>query len=189
MQRVDHMLEPPIVGQTYLVPSIIYKMFNDNEPRWYPVMGTRHEDADHLKFPWEHFHPDWRFMPAAVVAKAMRAGGRRYGTQALFGYPLQMHGLDVPEKTEYRRRKCVRTMPENVILASMPLARGHFDAWEGVDAKRGPRGLVCPHRGTILGSVTPNPDGTITCPLHGLKFCARTGKSVSVHQPAIAAAT
>ena len=36
---------------------------------------------------------------------------------------------------------------------------------------------VCPHKGANLTGVEPD-DGVIQCPLHGLRFCAETGKSI-----------
>ena len=40
---------------------------------------------------------------------------------------------------------------------------------------------VCPHRGADLNGV-PVVDGTITCPLHGIIFCAKTGESLWTEQ-------
>ncbi len=39
------------------------------------------------------------------------------------------------------------------------------------------RRTVCPHRGADLSGIEPV-DGVITCPLHGMQFCARTGKAI-----------
>lgn len=37
------------------------------------------------------------------------------------------------------------------------------------------KGHICPHRGFDLSTVEPV-DGVLTCPLHGLQFCAKTKK-------------
>ena len=37
---------------------------------------------------------------------------------------------------------------------------------------------ICPHRGADLSTFTPDADGCITCPLHGLKWHVETGKLV-----------
>ncbi len=40
----------------------------------------------------------------------------------------------------------------------------------------GPR-MICPHQGADLSGLPPDENGTITCPLHGLRWCSRTGKA------------
>ena len=52
---------------------------------------------------------------------------------------------------------------------------------ESVVLYRGMEGRVaavedyCPHRGAPLGSLVPDKHGIVTCPLHGLRWCASTG--------------
>lgn len=196
LQRVDEMREPPIVGEFYLVPTVFYRFGSDNwkagervlqKQRHYPVMGTRHEDADHLGFPDLHYHMDWRFVPTSALRNAKVYARWAYGDQTIFGIPLSR--TDEPEhgSVTYRRMKCKRVPPINIAFSRA----GHYGspsngqmlhrAWFGKPAAPGPHGWVCPHRGTVLGSIPVEEDGTITCPLHGLKFCAKTGASVATH--------
>lgn len=42
----------------------------------------------------------------------------------------------------------------------------------------GPNGRVCPHRGYDLSEVEPDEQGVIQCPLHALRWCAKTGENV-----------
>lgn len=184
--RVDEMLEPPMVGQTYLVPTINYRFGDDKKHRNYPIMGTLHEDAEHIGFPWMHYHMDWRFAPQSAIRYAKRRGHWFAGEQAVFGIPLQNRDYPHGDVT-YRRLKCRRAPPINTIF-SKPKPSGYpsngqllHRAWFGKPAARGPHGLICPHRGTVLGSALVETDGSITCPLHGLKFCAKTGASIATH--------
>jgi hypothetical protein len=57
---------PCAVGSFYEVPCMpvakqarVYWMPSD---LWVPVLGPKHADAEHLEFPWEHYHIDWRFI-------------------------------------------------------------------------------------------------------------------------------
>lgn len=196
LQRVDEMREPPIVGEFYLVPTVFYRFGGDNwkagervppKQRHYPVMGTRHEDAEHIGFADFHYHMDWRFAPASAARHAEARTGWLYGDQGIFGIPLFRVGEIEHGPVTYRRLKCKRVPPINIAFSR---AGQHGNpsngqmlhrAWFGKPAVRGPHGLICPHRGTVLGSAVVDADGTVTCPLHGLKFCARTGASVATH--------
>ena len=40
----------------------------------------------------------------------------------------------------------------------------------------GPR-MICPHQAADLSRIPPDENRTITCPLHGLRWCSRTGKA------------
>ncbi len=174
MQRVDQMLEPPVVGKFYLVPTIDYWFYRTRD--WYPIMGPKHDDKEHLEFVRQHYHPDWRFMPENIYRDVTETG-----EQQIYRWPL-CH-IDHPTfgPVVYKRRKCLRIPPPNTLVPRHEKGRALHRAWLGKDARPGPHGWVCPHRGTALGSVAPDAAGHITCPLHGLKFCAVTGKSVSTH--------
>lgn len=183
MQRVDQMLEPPVVGRFYLVPGVTHR-FADRDG-WFPVMGAKHEDKEHIGFAHYHYHPDWRFMPDWAWEYYTDIGEQRaFGRPLCHGHPGAPHDILPFGPVEYRRRRCRRAPPENTIFAVQPGGRALHRAWAGKDARPGPHGWICPHRGTALGSVPVNPDGTVTCPLHGLKFCAKTGKSVPTQPPA-----
>ena len=40
-------------------------------------------------------------------------------------------------------------------------------------------GHICPHQGTDLAGIITDRDGAITCPLHGLRWHARTGAALT----------
>lgn len=170
MERVDEMLTAPVVGKYYLVPTVLFEFHSVIRP--WPIMGTKHDDAEHLNFPHLHYHFDWRF-----IAPKMSIYRRSETLQLNFGLILHYIGRELPAPI-YRRRRCQRPMPLNTIFSMVPTGMALHRAWAGKDAHRDAHGLICPHRGTALGSITPQPDGSITCPLHGLKFCATTGRSI-----------
>ena len=49
------------------------------------------------------------------------------------------------------------------------------EAFSGQQCRTGKRGFVCPHKQFPLGSIKAI-DGVVTCPLHGLRIDAATGK-------------
>lgn len=179
LQRVDEMLTPPAVGAFYWVPTIALEFRGDL--RAWPVMGMKHDDKEHLNFRYLHFHFDWRFMPNEMFARIADCSVDPIAKR-IFGSVLHHIGIELPEMI-YRRRLCRREMPLNTIFAEVPTGRALHDAWFGKDARRGPHGLICPHRGTNLGTIAPDAEGNVTCPLHGLKFCAATGRSITTWNP------
>ena len=49
------------------------------------------------------------------------------------------------------------------------------ESFAGQQCRKGKRGFVCPHKLFPLGSVQVV-DGVITCPLHGLRIDAQSGR-------------
>ena len=63
--------EPPTdgtyyeVGRFYVVPCVRAGWPHiDDKPRWWPILGPQHEDAEFINFPYQHFHVDYRFLDA-----------------------------------------------------------------------------------------------------------------------------
>ena len=81
----------------------------------------------------------------------------------------------LPRKSWYqlRRKVCLRQYVHIPDLAkfSEKLREGFTDS--RLDLKR----RICPHKGTDLRTI-PVVNGVIQCPLHGLQFCATTGRAV-----------
>jgi hypothetical protein len=160
LERVDRLKEPPIVGQLYLVPTVFGKFYN--LVRDFVVIGNRHEDAEFFDFGLEHYHLDFRFFRGSdpdfyrVTSSPLHAQG---------GYPLT--------KPVLKRRKCLRE--QHIFDGPSRIMSPFRNAFEGRQCAHGKRGWVCPHRHIALGS-TPAIEGVITCPLHGLRIDAETGK-------------
>lgn len=186
MQRITDLSAPPVPGQFYLVPTVRY-IWNNVEGDW-PVMGPKHTDAEVLNFPWPHYHVDLRFIPLALMARFAR---RHPAGEAFLAFrPLCRHIDGSRDETAphpdpvWRRRRCQR--------AAAPTPRDYYDfvrgwrarmpaleaAYQGAMLIQGPKGPVCPHRHAPLNSVTPDCNGHVVCPLHGLRWDLATGRLV-----------
>lgn len=192
LQRSDRLKEPPVVGCYYLVPAILW---NRNAPwgardysekqiladlqdtkgaKWWPVWGSKHNDVEFFGFHPLHYHIDPRFLTKLQINKS-KGFGIRSALQNIQAQPLSHISLKSgPPKPQLRRMRC-----------SMAYAEwGHADAttvtemniaFAGQQCAKGKRGFVCPHKLFPLGSIEAI-DGVVTCPLHGLRIDAATGK-------------
>lgn len=170
----------PEVGRYYLVPCMYVQKtafaWWIPDDGWVPVIGPRHEDAEHLNFPYEHYHIDWRFIPDKQFH---RNHGREHHSSVLSNTGGGTLG---DAKPALKRRACRREMPDFPSLTMRPASiRIRWQAMEREHAcaKLKP-GNICPHRGINL---TPfiKPDGTVICPGHGLRFDTKTGNLLPHH--------
>lgn len=97
---------------------------------------------------------------------------------------------DGPRKLWYGRRlrTCYRSHPFSfgeINLGAFGLNRDRRPSFPAFPALAhayrdqtlgGDNGMICPHRGYDLSSVPPDDDGIVECPLHGLRWCVRTGR-------------
>lgn len=191
------------VGRWYTVPVVrgIWRPYIHLEQRvlWWPVLGPMHGDADHLNFPWLHFHVDYRFINARF-ARAVADPKLAYrqplmtthivpewpdGDDHCLSLRLYPHAFrewinresseclkDVPRASWFRlaRRRCKRHHQPHASIENF--GRKLYPSYAGT--RIDPARPVCPHKGTPLSSVAPV-EGVLTCPLHGLAFCAKTG--------------
>ena len=157
-------------GKTYRVP-VAHGTWRHQTRDWV-ILGPRHEDAEFLDFPHQHWHLDPRFVPRSLVYD---------GTVEDWRYILDAPLMDAINPSSYwvaprfigiRRRKMLRQVPADLLRDVFVLTCGH----NGMDRLRkaycGQRlhGTVCPHRGADLRGFEPGADGMVTCPLHGLRF-------------------
>ena len=163
-------------GHVYRVPVVRGTWWSWT--RDWVVLGPRHEDAEFIDFPHQHYHLDPRFVPLTVWRDAQESAS---GLRRILGAPL-MNGLNPthewspPEPLGVRRRKMLRSVPEWMIA-------GAFNAapWEAklraAYADDRLRDGVCPHRGADLRGMEPDEHGCVVCPLHGLRWNVATGRS------------
>lgn len=161
LQRVDRLKGAPVVGEFYLVPIIHGKWYDRVAD--FPVIGHRHNDIEFFDFEREHYHLDFRFF---------RGTGFKYASTA----PLHAHEGFPLGKPVLKRRKCLRD--QHIFDGPSYIMSPFRKSFAGQQCAKGKRGWVCPHRHIALGS-TPAIDGIITCPLHGLRIEAETGKVCS----------
>ncbi len=188
MQRITELSAPPVPGTFYLVPTVRYT-WHKLDGDW-PVMGPKHTDAEVLNFPWPHYHVDLRFIPhdlAIRLSTHLRAGVVGLTLTPLCRNPDGRRDITVPHPDPIWRRRLCRRAAAPTPREFYEFVRGHralMPALEAAyqDAKliSGPKGFVCPHRHAPLGSVPPDCDGNVVCPLHGLRWNLATGRIVPV---------
>ena len=191
---VSDLTEPPVVGQFYRVPCVRY--WWHGRLRWWPVVGPKHDDAEHLAFEKPHYHIDRRFLRESDFRVAGHQGRTR-GEWARRLYPADtafaagpLHELPQDDfkggpmpAPVLRKRQCLVAdvgFP-SIARAGEKFERFH-DAYQGRRCRRDAAGhLICPHKGARLGSLAPDRNGIVTCPLHGLAINVETG--VVVRRP------
>lgn len=173
IERVDRLTSPPIVGQFYLVRTVCETYFGKFKD--WPVIGPEHDDVEFFGFKDQHYHVDFRFIRCSDALVAERH-------PYVLHPPRRISGVASPTlaKPVWHRRKCVRSqlgffLPRSRFIDTSPLYKLR-NAFAGRQCARDARGgFICPHRKAPLGSIQPDKDGVITCPLHGLRIDASTG--------------
>ena len=61
-----------LLGHKYRVPHVRGTWLGRHGPRWWPVNGPMHDDAEGIKFPFQHWHIDARFVPETMWRTAAR---------------------------------------------------------------------------------------------------------------------
>ena len=163
------------------VPCVFGIWVGMRHPRWWPVLPSPlHNDAEYLNFKEWHFHVDARYLTNSQNRKAL---SRNPAIHPMYVYPLTTfvrpvtHELisgnrDVDTVKSFLRG-CRRTQSLQQ-LRPMPQTPDHgkhtkfqrlFAAYQNPVAVGG----RCPHKGADLTGLPCNADGTVTCPLHGLR--------------------
>ncbi len=177
VERLQDLREPPVVGGYYLVPVITYPL-RGMMADW-PVLGPMHEDAEHIGFPWLHYHIDGRFLNARQYRHmANQAWPKGDHDRALNGLPIMSpRGMPdtLPRRPHLKRRQCRRTI-QRWAVAQETKRWGLQEAYGGeVHALRLPDGrALCPHRKVDLSQFPADEQGLVTCPLHGLRVCVQS---------------
>lgn len=177
-KKIDELKEPPIVGETYLVPCIVRRQSNTTDWRMVngepvldyvdkvfvtPVINRPHSDKENGQ-PEVHYHVDYRFLKLEK--------GEPTSDPYYFPRIRNKHS---------KYYFCEKIRPQEILDGDiryfpMPILRNTFIGVTPVGAIKKSnlkhkcihKGK-CPHRGMDLSQVTPV-DGVITCPLHGLMF-------------------
>jgi len=181
------------VGRTYPVPCLFivpeYRTKWIPEDGWVPVIGPKHRDPEHLEFRVDHYHVDWRFVPAKSYRVARNVSALKAPHPLVITADREFQR--VVGEPEVRRIRCRREMPDFPALVNDGSQQAD---WHRLTVRRFARleiaqaftcnklkpGNVCPHRGIDL---TPfeQPDGTAICPGHGLRWNLRTGELMPRH--------
>ncbi|MDR3513762.1 MAG: hypothetical protein P4L73_19165 [Caulobacteraceae bacterium] len=192
IQRIADLSEPPIAGRMYLVPTVAHPWGWYAERPW-PVFLPLHEDTRFFAFVEPHYHIDPRFIDRRSwerIAGSHADEARRRDLSAsdspwlaVQAKPLARHRRGPGDKplapVVWRRRRCQRVyvpyVVEHLRVREGMGVQGIRDHFAGAQAPRNRAGWVCPHQSAALGSIEPDDDGVITCPLHGLRVRAADG--------------
>lgn len=171
------------IGKTYRVPTIYAEDWHVcRYTGWLPIMGPLHEDAEHVNFPYQHWHIDWRFASKRLFdritwpARHMLQPRYKTAEQYCYAWPVQQKDnigrTIVAKPPELRRMTCKRALPGFPRTAAK-----WIPALECAYAGSKLKNLRCPHRGIPLDGIAPV-DGIVTCPGHGLRWNVQTGELV-----------
>lgn len=186
-ERITTLTAPPIVGQVYLVPTIMYPGFGGSRLRAWPVFLPKHEDKEHLNFAWLHYHVDPRFLSRDAQRQAARIHQHTAyddgqpeavlawsATQARPLHWLDDGGNRPHPAPAWVRLKC-RFAAVEYQHAKQPTIVMLAETFAGRQCRSSAAGWLCPHKKFVLGSIPPDANGLLTCPLHGLQIDAATG--------------
>ena len=184
--------ETPVIGRKYPRPCVRTRWVSVRIG-WIPVLGSVHRDREYVGADFSHVHVDYRFLSEAARAtlESEMSITRRaiqinqvHSTPITYVWPDEMdHAVDVEDaprldiKTEswlQIRKVTYRgpypTYPPHVQWID-ELSAAFQEARLGLSR-------ICAHQGTELSGFVPEADGTITCPLHGLRWDVATGRLV-----------
>lgn len=174
------------VGKFYTVPHV-----QNVWGEYWPINSYLHEDAKIIKFPYKHWHIDWRFVhntlyfeecisiwepPSFVeVKKVLNLLDGELNDEI----PFDKRYTTFNPEVHYKKVKCKRNYGAAMFstdnrkkLKGWPkdLAR-HFckSKLKEVDGQ-----LICPHKGIVIDRNCKDMDGNYVCPGHLLKFNPET---------------
>jgi hypothetical protein len=160
-----------IVGNYYRVSAVLAINWHGYRYIWLPVIGPKHEDAELINFPWQHYHLDWRFVSHRVFDWIASVRGPSF----VYASPIQCpdaHGnKGIAEGPVLKRMKCKRELPPFPTKAVenrwLPKLSAKYACAKLVNG-------ACPHRGIPVEAMIRDGD-ILTCPGHGLRWNAVTG--------------
>ena len=156
---------------------------------WIPVLGPPHEDTGIINFPHRHWHVDRRFLSVRKLREIEREG---ITVDDAFRMPIRTVWPDQPEDRPGNRVPVSflpdPRIPEESYRRTMRRRMsGPYPEYPGTDVvpwlaplhaafqdERLTGEMTCPHRGAPLAGLEQDPEGCVTCPLHGLRWNVRT---------------
>ena len=189
----DHPALPDrlVVGQKYRRPCV-RAHWQGSYITWVPVIGPIHDDRKHIGAAFQHLHVDYRFLRPEIrnalereLHRSPECSNRVFSTPVSDVSPLGLDdpiSLDAPHLADVPIAAWLVTRPRvyhgpypDYPHDATPWTEALHQAYAGQSLIDG---TTCPHQGTNLSGFVPDALGVITCPLHGLQWCAKTGKIV-----------
>ena len=182
----------PVVGTFYRRPCV-RAHWPTNRIRWLPILGPFHSDREHISVEFQHVHVDYRFLNIGIREQLNRLLHshpddplhRVYSTPTSLVTP---HGfdkavaLDEIHRPEIDLKSWLSVRPRKYQGPYPPYPYENVSWLHDLSEAYAERTLIndhiCPHRGADLAGIEPDAHGVVTCPLHGLRWCARTGRIV-----------
>lgn len=181
-----------VTARRYRRPCIRAKWL-DLKTQWLPVIGSIHSDPDHVRADFLHAHIDYRFLTQKTrdhLIEKMEESNQILKINPIHSLPISVvWPLDVAKPIQISDDR-LEHIPENSwlkvqsrqYLGPFPEYPEHIVPWHRAlseaYADHTLVNAICPHQGTDLSGIEPDQEGVITCPLHGLKWRARTGRIV-----------
>jgi hypothetical protein len=187
--------EEPVVGRPYLVPCVDLSIYSTQDWDYcgfrlafrlrmltrIPVIGHSHKDPE---FPGaggekQHIHLDVRFMNEMEL-EVWDITKRTLTNDNFNGFPtIPIVPSFADERSltpTLKSRYCKRLMPN---YREAAFTGEYYQAFEDrfESSKIKLDKPICPHQGTPLGGISAV-DGIVSCPTHGLGFCAKSGAMV-----------
>ena len=195
-----------ILGQIYQVPCVrsIWPSISDH-PIWIPINGPMHDDEGIIDVRFFHWHLDWRFLSKKQM-EAIRTNGygswkAPRETEVFINIISDIHPDLGAEWARHNHRRPnigwdiledlpTVTIPTQTYLKLKPRRyNGEYPPYaeefmmnywlpaleQAYRHQRIKPNLICPHKGGDMNG-SPVVNGTVTCPLHGLRWDLQTGK-------------
>jgi Rieske [2Fe-2S] domain len=176
IQKISELNSAPIKSKFYLVPCIqvpawVQGEFEGGYKRldWVPILEPIHDDHE-LGFTIKHYNYDLRFSKILVGAATVIAVNEK---MTKIRFPT--------EETEivHQRKKCYHESP----LSFRDNYRKIVRTLEVLNKDKRLENWICPHRGTSLKNCPVGAqDTSVICPVHGLKWCIRSGNLIKLEK-------
>lgn len=163
------------VGKKYYVQSCLRKIYNISQ-LWIPILDKLHNDGYKSNY-LDHFHVDERFIDDVMFKKL-------YDNWAYYKVDYANNLLAIAIEEQYSINNLILERRLWKCIREQPITRNNNVNFTDVDifSKKGREQLtlnlnckICPHKGFNLTNIKAV-NGVITCPMHHLKYCEKTGK-------------
>ena len=188
-------------GRYYLRPCVrAFWPAGSRKPEWIPVIGPPHSDREIIGFDPRHWHVDFRFLRKPQRrTPSCEEYSPVFSTPISFVAPENIDGtstvpIDHLPNPRYPEESYLRIMLRRFQqpypaypYPSKPRKPGWLPQLEDAYRDQTLRGMTCPHRGASLEGMEPDPEGCVTCPLHGLRWHLGSGRlrPLSQHRAAL----
>jgi hypothetical protein len=184
--------EEPSVGEVYLTPCLDLTGCTHQELPWpsfqsyqkamhaIPVLGNHHQDPEFRFAGGEksHYHVDMRFLEELEFKFLWNTTSNYANNNEHVSFPIvPIHFMKNPPKPSLQAKVCFRTLAD---FSDIRLGQGDDYSDFEDDMEKHTLNLenpVCGHHGTSLKGMCVK-NGIVTCPLHGARWSATTGKYV-----------